>query len=261
MTHPPAAEPMPAAVDSLTAGYPGVTALEEVSFELLPGRITALLGANGSGKSTLFGSLLGLVTPSDGEVLLFGERPTSARKHNRVSYVPQQEAIDTTFPITVEEVVMQGRYSRQGVTRRPSAEDREAVARALEDVQLTDFRQRGVGQLSGGQRKRAFVARALAQAAPLMLLDEPFAGVDRSSEELITAVLHGLRDSGSAVLISTHHLEGVHQLADEVLLLHRRLLASGTPAQVLTEANLARAFGAALGGSTENGDDAEEAAE
>lgn len=233
-------------VDSLSAGYPGVLALQDVQLTLQSGRITALLGANGSGKSTLFSALLGLVTPSAGSVRIFGQAPTQARKQNLISYVPQHEQIDMTFPITVEQVVMMGRYSYMGFTRRPRTADREAAERALAQVGLSELRTRGIGQLSGGQRKRVFVARALAQGAPLMLLDEPFAGVDRVSEELITKVLHGLRHQGVAILVSTHHLEGVPELADDVVLLHRTVLAAGSPTEVLTAEHLAKAFGAAL---------------
>ncbi|WP_120003364.1 metal ABC transporter ATP-binding protein [Nesterenkonia muleiensis] len=236
-------------VDSLTAGYPGVTALEDVSLSLEPGRVTALLGANGSGKSTLFSALLGLAPVASGRVRLFGRPPAEARRRNQVSFVPQHEQIDSTFPITVEQVVMMGRYPHTGFLRIPRAKDRSAVDQALEQTQLTEYRRRAIGELSGGQRKRTFVARALAQGAPLMLLDEPFAGVDRSSEALITTVLHNLRSQGSTVLISTHHLEGVQQLADQVILLHRRVLASGPPTEVLTEENLASAFEAQLGGT------------
>lgn len=235
-------------VDSLTAGYPGVTALEGVDLTLRPGKITALLGANGSGKSTLFSALLGLAHTTKGSVRLFGHTPVDARRRHQVSYVPQHDQIDATFPITVEQVVMMGRYPHTGFLRILRSQDREAVDQALEQTHLTQFRKRGIGELSGGQRKRAFVARALAQNAPLVLLDEPFAGVDRSSESLITTVLKNLRSSGTTVLISTHHLEGVQQLADEVILLHRRVLASGPPAEVLTDENLASAFEAQLGG-------------
>lgn len=236
----------PVRVQRLTAGYPGVTALQEVSLELGAGQITALLGANGSGKSTLFSALLGLAPVAQGTVKLFGREPVAARRRNLVSYVPQHEQVDTTFPITVDQVVAMGRYPHTGFTRRAKATDRQAVDAALDQVQLSEFRRRGIGQLSGGQRKRAFLARALAQGAPLMLLDEPFAGVDRGSEQVMTSVLHELRDAGTTVLISTHHLEGVEQLADQVILLHRRVLAAGAPAEVLTDEQLARAFGAAL---------------
>lgn len=238
---------VPVAVKSLTAGYPGVTALDDVDLHLRNGRITALLGANGSGKSTLFSALLGVVADIRGSVKIFGKDPRSARRQNLVAYVPQHDQVDATFPVTVEQVVMMGRYPHTGFLRIPRPEDRIAVDQALEQTHLTQFRRRGIGELSGGQRKRAFVARALAQDAPLMLLDEPFAGVDRSSEKLIIEVLHRLRSEGTAALISTHHLEGVHHLADEVVLLHRRVLAAGPPAEVLTDENLASAFEAQLG--------------
>ncbi|WP_022872354.1 metal ABC transporter ATP-binding protein [Nesterenkonia alba] len=241
----PTATP-PAQLLEVTAGYPGVTALEGVTLGLHPGRITALLGANGSGKSTLFSTLLGLVTPRSGTVEIFGRSPHRARRDNLVSFVPQHEAIDMTFPVSVEQVVTMGRYPHMGLTRRPRAADRKAVEDALAATGLDTYRRRGIGELSGGQRKRAFTARALAQDAPLMLLDEPFAGVDRTSERLLTDVLHRLRETGTSILVSTHHLDGVKDLADDVVLLHRRVLASGSPDEVLTEHNMARAFGAVI---------------
>lgn len=233
-------------VRRLSAGYPGVNALESVNLQLAGGRITALLGANGSGKSTLFAAMLGLLPPRTGSVRLFGQTPARARRRNAVSFVPQHEQIDTTFPITVEQVVMMGRYTHMGFIRRARSADRDAVEEALERTGLSEYRRRSIGELSGGQRKRTFLARAIAQQAPLMLLDEPFAGVDRVSERLITELLHQLAAAGTTMLISTHHLEGVHQLADEVILLHRRVLAAGAPEDVLTDEQLARAFGASL---------------
>jgi ABC-type Mn2+/Zn2+ transport system ATPase subunit len=238
--------PTPVVVESLTAGYPGVTALEDVSLSLAPATVTALLGANGSGKSTLFSALLGMVPASKGRIRIFGTDSARARRRNLVSYVPQHEQIDPTFPVTVEQVVMMGRYPHMGFLRLTRPADRDAVDHALAQTRLSDFRRRSIGELSGGQRKRAFVARALAQRAPLMLLDEPFAGVDRTSEQLITQVLHDLKSSGTTVLISTHHLEGVHSLADQVILLHRKILAAGPPEAVLTDEKLAQAFGEAL---------------
>ncbi|GAA1150261.1 metal ABC transporter ATP-binding protein [Nesterenkonia lutea] len=241
------AVPAAVVVDQLSAGYPGVRALEEVSLRVARRSICALLGANGSGKSTLFKALLGLHRPSAGRVRLFGLEPARARRSNQVSYVPQHEQVDTTFPVSVEQVVMMGRYGHMGFTRRTRPADRLACDEALDRVGLAELRRRGIGELSGGQRKRAFLARAIAQQAPLMLLDEPFAGVDRGSEELISAVLKQLRDEfDTTVLISTHHLAGVADLADEVVLLHQRVLASGPPADVLTEEQLGRSFGAVL---------------
>lgn len=232
--------------EGLSGGYPGVLALNEVSFTLGQRRICALVGANGSGKSTLFNTLLGLRPPLAGRAEIFGQSPSRARRRNLVSYVPQHDQIDPTFPITVSEVVMMGRYGHMGMTRRAKDTDRSACERALEQVGLTELRSRTVGELSGGQRRRAFLARSIAQQAPLMLLDEPFAGVDRSSEQVITEALHRLRDAGTTLLVSTHHLEGVGALADEVILLHGRILASGLPEDVLTERQLGQAFGTML---------------
>jgi len=240
-------QPAAVVVEGLSAGYPGVRALEDVSITVETRSICALLGANGSGKSTLFKALLGLHRPTAGSVRLFGLEPAKARRRNQVSYVPQHEQVDASFPVSVEQVVMMGRYGHMGLVRRPRAADREASEQALDQVGLSELRRRGIGELSGGQRKRAFLARAIAQQAPLMLLDEPFAGVDRGSEELISAVLKQLRrDSGTTVLISTHHLAGVEELADEVILLHQRVLAAGLPEDVLTEEQLGRSFGAVL---------------
>lgn len=244
-------------VESLTAGYPGVTALEEVSLRLRPARITALLGANGSGKSTLFAALLGMLGKQSGalrsgDVRIFGTAPGQARKQNLVSFVPQHDHIDTTFPITVEQTVLTGRYGHMGFTRRARPEDHRAVDRALEQVGLSQLRSRSIGALSGGQRKRAFVARSIAQGAPLMLLDEPFAGVDRGSEELISTVLKDLAAAGTTVLISTHHLEGVAALADDVVLLHRRVLAAGPAEDVLTPQQLSAAFGSVFSAGFSN---------
>ncbi|GAB3188298.1 metal ABC transporter ATP-binding protein [Nesterenkonia suensis] len=239
--------PAAIAVEGLSAGYPGVLALEQVDLQVGPGRLCALVGANGSGKSTLFSTLLGLRSPAAGRVRLFGRAPQTARRRNLVSYVPQHDQVDQAFPITVEQTVMMGRYGHMGFTRRPRPADRVGVDAALEQVGLTELRARTIGELSGGQRRRAFLARSIAQEAPLMLLDEPFAGVDRVSEALLVSVLHQLRDAGTTLLISTHHLEGIPELAEEVVLLHRTVLASGTPEDVLTEERLARAFGTVLG--------------
>ncbi len=242
MSHPPAVT-----LEHLSAGYPGVLALDQISLNITRGRITALLGANGSGKSTLMSSILGVRAPLRGSVRIFGQNPATARRRNLVSYVPQHEQIDTTFPITVEQVVLMGRYRHMGLTRRARSADHAAVDEAIDHVRLQDFRKRSIGELSGGQRKRAFVARSIAQRAPLMLLDEPFAGVDRSSENLIAEVLRDLRStSGTTLLISTHHLEGVEDLADHAVLLHQRVLAQGTPAEVLDQDRLGSAFGSML---------------
>ncbi|NKX54511.1 metal ABC transporter ATP-binding protein [Arthrobacter mobilis] len=230
-------------VTGLHAGYHDVVALDGVDLTVLPRTICGLIGVNGSGKSTLFKALMGLVQPVRGAVRIFGLPSGQSRKLNLVTYVPQSEDVDWTFPVSVRDVVMMGRYGRLGPMRRPRRQDRDAVDHALERVGLADLQHRQIGELSGGQRKRAFVARGIAQDAALMLLDEPFAGVDKSSEAALVALFRELRDEGRTILISTHDLAGIPQLCDEAVLLHRHVLAHGSPATVLTAENLARTFG------------------
>lgn len=231
------------AVSGVTVRYGDVLALDDVSVSVEPARVTGLIGMNGSGKSTLFRSILGLVRPASGTVTVDGGDPASARKRGRIGYVPQSEDVDWAFPVSVRDVVMMGRYGRQGVLRRARQEDRDAVAEALERVELTDLADRQIGQLSGGQRKRAFVARGIAQGAGILLLDEPFAGVDKRSEATIVRLLRELAAAGSTVLVSTHDLHALPSLADEAVLLLRRVLFHGPVAEALEPEQLARAFG------------------
>ena len=230
-------------VEHLGVRYREVTALVDTSLTLEPGRVCGLVGMNGSGKSTLFKSIMGVVRHETGSIRIFGGPPEKARKDAAVSYVPQSETVDWTFPISVREVVMMGRYGTQNWMRTPRARDRDAVAAALARVELTELADRQIGQLSGGQRKRAFVARAIAQEASLLLLDEPFAGVDKRTEATITRLLRELTSAGASVLISTHDLRALPDLCDEAILLHQRVLMHGTPREVLRPENLALAFG------------------
>ncbi|MET0189621.1 MAG: metal ABC transporter ATP-binding protein [Pseudonocardia sediminis] len=231
-------------VRGLTVRYGEVLALDDVDLDVAPGRVCGLLGVNGSGKSSLFKALIGTLRPDHGEIALLGRTPSAARKDGSVSYVPQADAVDWAFPVGVADVVMMGRYGRMGPMRRPRPADRTAVAEAIERVGLTGLAGRQIGALSGGQRKRAFLARAIAQDASLLLLDEPFSGVDKGSEATIVALLHALRDEGRTVLVSTHDLASVPALCDEAVLLQRRVIAHGTPEHVLTPDVLAGAFGA-----------------
>lgn len=233
------------AVEDVTYTYPGAArpALDGTSLEVLTGEITGLIGVNGAGKSTILKALMGIVSPSAGDLQILGLRPEQARRTGLVGYVPQAEDIDEDFPLTVRDVVAMGRYGRLGITRRPGRADRVAVEDALDQVRLADLADRRIGRLSGGQRRRVFVARGLAQDAQVLLLDEPFSGVDKRSEALIVDVLRALTERGGAVLVSTHDLAALPSLADRVVLLHHRVLASGTPAEVLTPENLALAFG------------------
>jgi manganese transport system ATP-binding protein len=198
---------------------------------------------NGSGKSTLIKTVMGMVRPQAGRVLVNGGSPARARRSGAVGYVPQSEDVDWTFPVSVRDVVMMGRYGRTGLTRRPRAADHDAVDRALDRVELSSLADRQIGRLSGGQRKRAFVARALAQGATVLLLDEPFAGVDKRTEATITRLLRELASDGCTVLVSTHDLHALPALCDEAALLNRKILVHGDPHEVLRPENLALAFG------------------
>lgn len=233
--------------ENVHVNYGPVRALTGASFTLDTGRICGLIGMNGSGKSTLFKAIMGVVPAHAGTITLDGQAVGGKRAHRHragiVSYVPQSEEIDWTFPISVREVVSMGRYRTLGITRHLRAADRTAVDEALARVELTDLADRQIGALSGGQRKRAFVARAIAQGARLLLLDEPFAGVDKRSEAMLIQVIKQLRDEGATVLVSTHDLATLRQFADEALLLRGEILMHDTPEKVLAPENLVRAFG------------------
>lgn len=230
-------------VDSVTVHYGPILALDDASLTLAPGRVCGLIGMNGSGKSTLLKAIIGLVRPDSGSVLINGEPPRQARKAGVVGYMPQSENVDWAFPLSVRDVVMTGRYGHMGPTRRARSADRLAVQEALERVELTDHRHRQIGQLSGGQRKRAFLARCIAQEARLLLLDEPFAGVDKRSEATINTLLRDLAADGATILVSTHDLHTLPELTDEAVLLMRTVLLHDRPDVVLQPENLARAFG------------------
>ena len=227
--------------------YPnGHTALRDASFRLEGGTICALVGVNGSGKSTLFKALMGFVTPSQGSVTLNREPVHAAQKKSWVAYVPQAEEVDWTFPVSVHDVVMMGRYGYMNFLRVPKVADRAAVEESLLRVGMWDFRDRQIGELSGGQKKRVFVARALAQRGRIILLDEPFTGVDVKTEEAIITLLRELRAEGRLILVSTHNLGSVPEFCDQVVLINRTVLAYGSTADVFTPDNLAKAFGGAL---------------
>ena len=187
-------------VENVTVHYGEVLALDSASLTLDAARICGLIGMNGSGKSTLFKVIMGMIKPDAGRVLISGQSPAKARKEGGIGYVPQSEDVDWQFPLSVRDVVMMGRYGHQGFTRRPSKADRAAVDLALDRVELSEFADRQIGQLSGGQKKRAFVARGIAQGATMMLLDEPFAGVDKRSEATITRLLRELAADGCTIL-------------------------------------------------------------
>ena len=234
-------------INDITVTYKnGHTALHNASFTLPVGSITALVGVNGSGKSTLFKSIMGFVTLAKGSVEILGLSVSQALRSNRVAYVPQSEEIDWDFPVLVEDVVMMGRYGHMNMLRMARQIDREKVSIALERVGLEELRYRQIGELSGGQKKRVFLARALAQESQVVLLDEPFTGVDVKTEEQIMGLLRDLRDEGKVILVSTHNLGSVPEFCDRAVLIDRTVLASGETREVFTQENLQRAFGGVL---------------
>jgi manganese/iron transport system ATP-binding protein len=224
----------------------GLTALKDASFAIPRGSIAALVGVNGAGKSTLFKAIMGFVPAAKGEMSLLGQSVATALKAGLVAYVPQAEEVDWTFPVLVQDVVMMGRYGHMGLLRRPSAADKAAVDQALARVGMSDYRGRQIGELSGGQRKRVFLARALAQNGQVILLDEPFTGVDVQTEEAIITLLRELRDEGRVMLVSTHNLGSVPEFCDHTILVKGTVLAYGPTAQIFTHDNLQKAFGGVL---------------
>lgn len=238
----------------------GHTALHDASFEIPTGTISALVGVNGAGKSTLFKAIMGFVPAAEGEISVLGMPVREALQRNIVAYVPQSEEVDWNFPVLVEDVVMMGRYGHMGFFRRPKQADRDAVTEALGRVNMTEFRHRQIGELSGGQRKRVFLARALAQEGQVILLDEPFTGIDVQTEDAIIALLRALRDEGRVILVSTHNLGSVPEFCDRTVLVKQTVLAYGLTEQTFTRENLELAFGGVLrhfvlGGSDLHDDD------
>jgi manganese/iron transport system ATP-binding protein len=234
-------------LDDVGVTYPnGYRALEHVSVAFPAGIIAGLVGMNGAGKSTLFKAMMGFVRPTAGRISIAGGAVRDALRRNLVAYVPQSEDVDWNFPVLVEDVVMMGRYGHMGFLRRPRAADRTAVEDALARVGMADFRKRQIGELSGGQKKRVFVARALAQEARVILLDEPFTGVDVKTEAALIDLLRALAGRGALIVVSTHNLGNVPRFCDRVVLINRTLVAAGATEDVFTEGNLARAFGGML---------------
>lgn len=243
--------PRDAAVEvaDLTVDRGRVRALEDVSLQVPRGSVTVLLGPNGSGKSTLLLALLGLVRPAHGRVRILGQPVRSALRSGLVATVGQADGIDERFPVTARDVVMQGRRPFTGAWRRPAPADRDAVDAALDRVGLAATAKRRIGELSGGQRRRVLLARCLAQEADLLLLDEPFNGMDAGSEEVYLDVLRELASQGRTALVSTHHLDSVDRLADSVALLDGRLVAHGPVAETTTPEMLATLLGARVPGA------------
>lgn len=231
-------------VKDLAAGYDRGPAIEGISFAIPPGQMVGVIGPNGAGKSTLFKAILGLIPRLHGEILL---HETDALHHRpMMGYLPQLDAIDRTFPVSVEDVVMMGRYRRIGWFRRPGPEDVQGVRQALERVELLSHAETQIGKLSGGQQQRALLARVLAQDPHLLLLDEPVSGVDATTQHAIFAVLEELRSNGKTVVVATHDLNCVIERFDQVLCLNHTLIAYGPPKDVFRGDILDRTYGSHL---------------
>jgi manganese/zinc/iron transport system ATP- binding protein len=239
----PAAEPA-IEVHDLTVAYRTQPVLWDVDLALPAGRLIAIVGPNGAGKSTLLKAILGLVRPITGWVKVFGA-PYEQRR-SWVGYVPQRESVDWDFPTSALDVVLMGTYGRLGWLRRPGRREREHAFACLDHVGIRHLAQRQISQLSGGQQQRVFLARALAQQARLYLMDEPFAGVDATTERAILALLQELRRSGSTVVAVHHDLQTVAEYFDHVVLLNMRLVAAGPVAETFTSDNLQRTYGGRL---------------
>ncbi|MBI5957967.1 MAG: metal ABC transporter ATP-binding protein [Chloroflexi bacterium] len=228
-------------VQNLSASYNGDRAVRNIAFEVCQGERVGVVGPNGAGKSTLFKALVGLL-PHQGAISILGA--PCQQSHAMVGYVPQHDALDLSFPVTVWDVVMMGRARQIGYILPPRKRDRESVHDALERVGMWDLRKRQIGELSGGQRRRVFIARALAQQARVLLLDEPFSGVDATAESDIFQVLDILRAEGVAVLLATHNLVQAATHYDKLLLLNAgQQIAFGPPGEIYTPAALAATFG------------------
>ena len=234
-------------VKNVTVKYRnGHRALWDASFVIPDNTITGLVGINGAGKSTLFKAIMGFLPLAKGMISIRGYTVNNALKNNLVSYVPQAEEVDWTFPILVKDVVMMGRYGHMGFFRQAGRDDFFAVEKALERVGMAEYRDSQIGELSGGQRKRVFLARSIAQNGQIILLDEPFAGIDVQTEDQIISLLSELRSEGRIMLVSTHNLGSVAEFCDRTILIKGTILNFGLTEDVFTSKNLEKAFGGVL---------------
>jgi len=237
-------------VRKISARYNGRFALENITFHLHAGERVAVVGPNGAGKSTLFKVVAGVMQPVSGEVNVYGSKP---RGHVCIAYIPQRSQVDWSFPVSVADVVMMGRIAKLGLLGWPKKRDREIVNQALRTVNLLDLSKRQISQLSGGQQQRMFIARALAQEAELMLMDEPLSGLDAPSQENILSLLEELKRQKVTVMVATHDLEQAAEHFDRIMLLNHKLIGFGTVETVLTTEKLIRAYGGRIRTVDESG--------
>jgi ABC-type Mn2+/Zn2+ transport system ATPase subunit len=225
-------------------GYGEKIVMHGLNFQVPHGARVAVVGPNGAGKSTLFKAMVGILPLQSGQILIHGEL-LGAHK-DCVAYVPQREDVDWRFPVTVQDVVMMGRYGQMGWLSRPSSDDKRVVSKSLEQMGIANLAAHSIGQLSGGQQQRAFLARALAQGPHILLMDEPFTGVDMTTQDITLNLLDHLKSRQVTTIISTHDLNLAASRFDLILLLNHRLIAFGAPQEVFVKENLAQAFGNSL---------------
>ena len=237
---------MPASIHiaGLSVSYQRKRVLTAIYVDVEEGSVVGVVGPNGAGKSTLFKSILGLTETNAGEVLIHGKPVGEDRR--AIAYVPQKDNVDWSFPATVLDIALMGRYPHKNLLQRLGSQDRAMARQALEDVGIADLASRQIGELSGGQQQRAFLARALCQQADILLLDEPFVGVDITTEERIIEILKRLAAEGKTMMVVHHDLSSVEQYFDNVLLLNQRLIAYGPTETTFTAENIAKAYGPQL---------------
>lgn len=232
----------PIQIEGLSVSYDKKRVLTNIYLQIEQGKLVGVLGPNGAGKSTLFKSILGLIPTHAGAIKIFGNHIEEARK--RIAYVPQRDEVDWTFPATVRDIVLMGRYPAKTIWQRMNATDMKKAEAAMEELSISAFAERQIGALSGGQQQRVFLARALCQEADILMLDEPFVGVDITTEEHIIRVLRRLASEGKTLLVVHHDLATVQSYFDQVILINQRLIAYGDTNTTFIAENIAKTYGA-----------------
>jgi len=231
-------------IDGLSVSYDRKRVLSNIYLNIQSGNVYGVIGPNGAGKSTLFKSILGLLVPNAGEIEVLGTTVHDVRQ--KIAYVPQKDDVDWQFPATVFDIVMMGRYPYKSLFNRLDNQDKQIAMNALEQIGIADLKDRQIGALSGGQQQRVFIARALCQQAEIFLLDEPFVGIDITTEETIIRILKELASKGKTLLVVHHDLSTVENYFNKVILLNQRLLAYGDTSTTFTQENVAKTYGAQL---------------
>lgn len=234
----------PISIKGLSVSYDRKRVLTNIYLDVPDSTICGIIGPNGAGKSTLFKSILGLININAGSIKIHGQEIEEVRK--RIAYVPQKDDVDWTFPATVEDIVVMGRFPHKKLFQRLNKVDHEIALQAMEDLSIVDLRKRQIGELSGGQQQRVFIARALAQDPDIFLLDEPFVGVDMMTEDKIITLLKNLREEGKTTMVVHHDLSTVEDYFDRVVLLNQRLIAAGPTKETFTQDKVSLAYGAQL---------------